>query len=50
MNNPFTDNEPRADYADWMRKHGVTYSAEFVPFSKSRNAKPDPKLADLSIN
>jgi hypothetical protein len=28
----------------------ITYEAEFVPFSKSRNAKPDPKASDLSLN
>lgn len=35
---------------EWMNKHGIGYSVEFVPFSKSRNAKPNPKLSDLSIN
>ena len=48
--NTLTATDPHADFLAWMRKHGVTYSAEFVPFSKSRNAKPHPKLDDLSIN
>jgi len=29
---------------------GLTLTAEFVPFSKSRNAKPNPKISDLSLN
>jgi hypothetical protein len=28
----------------------ITYEAEFVPFSKSRNARPDPLARDLSLN
>jgi hypothetical protein len=34
----------------WRAKYGLEYSAEFVPFSKSRNAKPAPKRSELSIN
>lgn len=29
---------------------GVDYTAVFVPFSQSRNAKPNPKVSDLSLN
>jgi hypothetical protein len=29
---------------------GIAYSADFVPFSRSRNAKPKPMLKDLSLN
>ena len=29
---------------------GLTYSAEFVPFSKSRNAKANPKINELGLN
>lgn len=29
---------------------GITYQATFIPFSKSRNAKPDPKISELSTN
>lgn len=29
---------------------GLTLTAEFVPFSRSRNAKKDPKINDYSIN
>lgn len=31
-------------------EHKLTVLAEFVPFSKSRNAKDKPKLDDLSLN
>lgn len=33
-----------------IAKHGLTMTAEFVPFSKSRNAKHSPKFNDLSLN
>lgn len=33
-----------------MERHGITVRAAFVPFSQSRNAKPDPKPGDLSLN
>jgi hypothetical protein len=29
---------------------GLTYSAQFVPFSQSRNAKPAAKVSDYSLN
>jgi hypothetical protein len=29
---------------------GLSYRADFVPFSVSRNAKPKPRLADLQLN
>ena len=29
---------------------GIVYTAEFVPFSRSRNAKSDPKINDYSLN
>jgi hypothetical protein len=35
---------------DLMTENGIAVKAEFVPFSMSRNAKPDPKLKDLSLN
>lgn len=35
---------------DWMKRHGIGYSAEFVPFSKSRNAKPGATIRDMQIN
>jgi hypothetical protein len=35
---------------DALHAAGARVSADFVPFSKSRNAKPQPKLAELSIN
>jgi hypothetical protein len=35
---------------DYAAQLGLIYEATFVPFSKSRNAKPDPKPNDLQIN
>lgn len=29
---------------------GVTMTTEFIPWSKSRNAKPTPKISDRSLN
>lgn len=29
---------------------GLTYAAEFVPFSRSRGAKPAPALRDMTVN
>ena len=29
---------------------GFSLSAEFIPFSRSRNAKPNPKLSEMSLN
>jgi hypothetical protein len=29
---------------------GLTMTAEFVPYSKTKDAKPDPKVNDLSLN
>lgn len=29
---------------------GLTIKSEFVPFSRSRNAKPHPKISDRSLN
>lgn len=29
---------------------GITVESEFVPFNKSRNAKPNPKLSEMSLN
>jgi hypothetical protein len=34
----------------WAARHGVGYSAEFVPFSRSRNAKPNATIRDMQIN
>lgn len=34
----------------WQTRHAINYSAEFVPFSKSRNARPKAKTSELSIN
>lgn len=47
-----TESGPEAAYDDWMTRNGVTYSATFVPFSMSRNAKPlrECKTHELSIN
>lgn len=33
-----------------MEALGLSVRAEFVPFSKSRNAKPDPSTSELSLN
>jgi hypothetical protein len=33
-----------------MKENEITVEAVFVPFSASRNAKPEPKLQDLSLN
>lgn len=35
---------------DLIESLGITYTAQLVPFSKSRNAKPVTKPGDLSIN
>jgi len=35
---------------DLMKENEITVEAVFVPFSQSRNAKPEPKLKDLSLN
>lgn len=52
MNTKLANFEPTRDeyLFAWRERHGVVYSAAFVPFSKSRNAKPAPKPNDLSIN
>jgi len=42
--------EQRAAIETYVSILGVHYSAEFVPFSKSRNAKPRVKLSELSLN
>lgn len=34
----------------FMEKHKITVHSEFVPWSKSRNYKPDAKLGDRSLN
>jgi hypothetical protein len=47
--NPVQGTGAEARHA-WRTKHGIEYSAEFVPFSKSRNAKPAPKISELTIN
>jgi hypothetical protein len=43
-----------SDAADTLRakmaEHGITVDAVFVPFSQSRNAKPNPKVGQLSLN
>lgn len=39
-----------ATLADKMQEHGVDVQSVFVPFSRSRNAKPNPALRDLSLN
>jgi hypothetical protein len=33
-----------------LKEMEINFNAEFVPFSKSRNAKENPKIDDLSIN
>jgi hypothetical protein len=33
-----------------VNKLGLTIESEFVPFSRSRHAKPNPKVNDLSVN
>jgi hypothetical protein len=33
-----------------LNEMGLTMTADFVPFSQSRNAKKNPKIEDLSIN
>lgn len=35
---------------DTIDRLGLSIAAQFVPFSQSRNAKPDPKTDDLSLN
>lgn len=35
---------------EFMEKHGISYAAQFVPFSRSRNAKPGVNPRDRSIN
>lgn len=35
---------------DLMTLHQIVIEATFIPFSKSRNAKPKPKLSDRSLN
>ena len=35
---------------DTVTSLGLTVESEFIPFSKSRNAKPDAKVADMSLN
>jgi len=42
--------EQRAAIETYVSMLGVHYAAEFVPFSKSRNAKPAAKLSELSLN
>ncbi len=36
--------------ADLMAEHKITVDAVFVPWSKSRNAKPSTKVGDRSLN
>src|SRR5688572_19316451 len=36
--------------AAYAAEIGLAYEAEFVPFSKSRNAKPDPRYNDFNLN
>lgn len=33
-----------------MKRHGITITAEFVPWSQSRSAVKSPKLADYNLN
>lgn len=35
---------------EFMDRHGIAYSATFVPFSQSRNAKPNATIRDMQIN
>lgn len=37
-------------FADLVAALPLSYSATFVPFSKSRHAKPKPTIADLQLN
>lgn len=40
----------RAALTALMTEHAITVDAVFVPWSKSRNAKPKPAIADRSLN
>jgi hypothetical protein len=41
---------PKQKLAAAMAELGLTITAEFVPWSKSRNAKPDAKIGERSLN
>lgn len=44
------ETETTDNAAEFLARHGISYSAQFVPFSMSRNAKPGATVRDLWIN
>lgn len=44
------ENETQESLADCIERLGLSIRAEFVPFSQSRNAKPDAKPSERSLN